>query len=119
MHQTCALSGYLTVSGRDGADVYLRADPDAGLEEGMPCGAEKDGEGTVQGGRADGKERFDCPCVLGKDMEGSHEFLRIEDKSFFDTVIGAFGDIKVSTERKNGGELSGKPGIKEGDEEAE
>ena len=61
MHRLCALPGYLTVSRRDGADVYLRAEPDAGLEEGMACGAEKDGEGTVQGGRADGKERFDSP----------------------------------------------------------
>lgn len=50
-------------------------------------------------------------------MEGSHELLRIEDKSFLDTVIGAFGDIKVCTERKNGGELSGKPRIKKGDKE--
>ena len=79
----------------------------------MPCGAEKDRERAVQGGRADGKEGCCCTCVLRKVMEDRHEFPGIEDEPFFDTVIGALGDIKVCTERKNGGELSGEPGIKE------
>ena len=52
-------------------------------------------------------------------MECSQKFPGIEEKPFFDTVIGALGDVKVCTERKNGGELSGESGIKEGNEESE
>lgn len=97
----------------------LRAQPDAGLEEGMSRGKEKERERAVQGRGADGKESLHSLEIRKKVTESRHKFLRVEDKAFFNTVKGAFGNSKVCTEFRNRGEPSGKPGIKEGNKETE
>ena len=107
------------VPGRELAYFYLWPDSGGRLQEGMACGAEKIREYSMEEDGVSGSEDVREVCAIQKSCQCIQDPFRVKDEPFPYPVVGTLGDAEMLAEARNVFELSGDPGIEEGNKESQ